>query len=416
MKKSLFLFLLLPVIGFSQDQFFSNGKIAEGTIVPTFNATELKGSTEFKSTTIEKLPPGTFVEVTALIEAKSTRRNFESHWYRVKAADTAGYVWGGDLAIAFEGLGRPMVGEEDLVKMYDKWFVAGISKCDTSDSGYPRFYGEARAIRNNEIIDTASFDPMHTAWGKSQFYGYNAGISKMGDEELPENVEFIKLSGNYEACAYEYGDVIFTYHKKELTMAIRESGASEGGFGYDWNYILPSDSGGEVNQIKIDMHHYSVLYEENEETGEEDETEVDSYSLRTFEWKKNELIEEKMKKYFESPEQAVETINQLLKDENWKELYKYYDLEETGIHPKDLISGDFFIRKDKPGVAHPGGFWKYKNPFPLGFKYLRTDLAEGSIHSVWVNIEIDMGGGKTQRGQQLFRMIKSYEGYQLLPN
>ena len=120
--------------------------------------------------------------------------------------------------------------------------------------------------------------------------------------------------------------------------------------------------------------------------------------------------------YFESPEKAVKIITRLLQNSDWLTLAKYYDLSEAEIEFEQLSSGEFFINKEKPEVAHPGGFWKFKSPFSPGFKYFSHE--SHGIDSLKVNlqIEIDQGDGMVQRGYDSFFLKKSDKGYQLLPS
>lgn len=121
--------------------------------------------------------------------------------------------------------------------------------------------------------------------------------------------------------------------------------------------------------------------------------------------------------YFVSPQQAVEVITDLLRGEDFRTLASYYNLSGSGIAATELESGDFFIRKERPELAHPGGFWRYKQPFAVGFKY--SGVAPGSgkdIYIIHLSIEIDQGeGSPIQEGRDSFLMIQSEKGWQLLP-
>ncbi|MBU8893560.1 MAG: hypothetical protein KOO66_12345 [Bacteroidales bacterium] len=120
--------------------------------------------------------------------------------------------------------------------------------------------------------------------------------------------------------------------------------------------------------------------------------------------------------YFTSPEKSVEIITELLKNKDWEELTNYYYLKNCNQSIIDsMLSGDYFIRKDKPEIAHPGGFWKFKNPFPPGFKYSFYEELEDNIILVNLTIEIDQGDNNIQEGRTFFQLIKFGEGYQLIP-
>jgi len=120
--------------------------------------------------------------------------------------------------------------------------------------------------------------------------------------------------------------------------------------------------------------------------------------------------------YFESPEKAIPEIRNLVVASDWKTLSRYYYLKDSDVKIKELLSSDFFIRNEKPDVAHPSGFWKYKHPFAPAFTFKSfRELEESGIFEVTVNIEIDQGGGMIQEGYQTFLMRKSDKGYQIIP-
>jgi len=122
--------------------------------------------------------------------------------------------------------------------------------------------------------------------------------------------------------------------------------------------------------------------------------------------------------YFTSPEQAVEVARKLLQAEDYCTLADYYDLSGTDIDRPGLECGDYFVRKQRPEVAHPGGFWRYKHPFSPRFKLssvLPTDRK--SVYRVIMTITIDQGADTPQQeGLSHFHMIESPRGWQILPN
>ena len=122
--------------------------------------------------------------------------------------------------------------------------------------------------------------------------------------------------------------------------------------------------------------------------------------------------------YFSSPEQAVEAIRTMLKEEDWAALTRYYDLSGSGVDPATLRSGEFFIRTEPPEAYHPGGFWRYKHPFPPSFDYSFASPADDSgVVTVEMTIKIDQGAGSPmQEGRQQFRLRESASGYQVLPD
>lgn len=121
--------------------------------------------------------------------------------------------------------------------------------------------------------------------------------------------------------------------------------------------------------------------------------------------------------WFSSPEEAVPAISEMLRSEDFRRLASYYDLTGSGIDRGELESGDFFIRRERPEVAHPGGFWRYKHPFAPGFKYSGMTSAPGEgVYTIHLRIEIEQGeGSPPQVGLDSFLMIESEKGWQVLP-
>ena len=122
--------------------------------------------------------------------------------------------------------------------------------------------------------------------------------------------------------------------------------------------------------------------------------------------------------YFASPEEAIPIISGLLGKKDFKTLARYYDLSKSEIKLSELESGDFFIRKERPEIAHPAGFWRYKHPFAPGFKFYSVQAtAKDSIYIVEVSISIDQGPDfPEQTGLSYFYMIESEKGWQILPD
>lgn len=121
--------------------------------------------------------------------------------------------------------------------------------------------------------------------------------------------------------------------------------------------------------------------------------------------------------FFESPRQAVEAIREMQGKEDWASLARHYDLSGSRIDRETLVSGEFFIRTERPEVTHPGGFWRYKHPFAPSFEYASTSsTAEAGVIIVRVSISIDQGAGSpVQEGWQEFMMRESEGGFQILP-
>lgn len=118
--------------------------------------------------------------------------------------------------------------------------------------------------------------------------------------------------------------------------------------------------------------------------------------------------------YFNSPQEAVSVITELLQSKDWETLTSYYDLEELNIDKDKLLSGEYFVEKNQPEASHPAGFWRHKHPFAPGFEYSHHEEAKRDIIKVWLKIEIDEGNNETKIGVDSFLLIKKENGYQIV--
>jgi len=128
--------------------------------------------------------------------------------------------------------------------------------------------------------------------------------------------------------------------------------------------------------------------------------------------------DESKSSYFSSPAKAIPIISNLLENKKFKILAGYYDLSKSDITLFDLESGDFFIRKERPELAHPAELWRYKHPFAPGFKFKNVQAtAKEAIYIVEVYISIDQGSDSPEQiGLSYFYMLKSDKGWRILPN
>ena len=130
---------------------------------------------------------------------------------------------------------------------------------------------------------------------------------------------------------------------------------------------------------------------------------------------KGAAMKESQDLYFTGPKTAVSEISGLIKRSEWLALSRYYDLSGSGIDRRELESGRFFVRTERPPVAHPAGFWRIRHPFHPSFRYQNHRTLPGNRVQVHLSIEIDQGGGMVQRGVKSFLLRKSEKGYQILP-
>lgn len=122
-------------------------------------------------------------------------------------------------------------------------------------------------------------------------------------------------------------------------------------------------------------------------------------------------------RYFDTPQAVVPVVTEWLRQEDWRTLACYYDLKGSAVSRWELETGRFFLRAERPPVAHPGVAWRIREPFQPGFKFDHVEpAARPGVVRVVVALAIDEGDGMTQRAVASFLLRRSSHGYQLLPN
>lgn len=120
-----------------------------------------------------------------------------------------------------------------------------------------------------------------------------------------------------------------------------------------------------------------------------------------------------VKLYFNTPKEAVDTISQLLANEDFLTLTNYYELGESYIPIEEFHSGKYF-RGELDGEI-PAGLFKYVKPFSPGFKFSHVEELENKITRVHLTLEIDQGEGMVLRSIHSFDLTKSEKGFRILP-
>ena len=123
-------------------------------------------------------------------------------------------------------------------------------------------------------------------------------------------------------------------------------------------------------------------------------------------------------KHFASPAEAIPEITELIAASDFSTLAAYYDLSDSDVKVSELESGSFFIRTERPEMAHPAGFWRYKHPFAPGFTFscIRPSSQAG-VFVVEVSRTIAQGDCfPEQVCLSYFYMIQSDSGWKILPD
>ena len=123
--------------------------------------------------------------------------------------------------------------------------------------------------------------------------------------------------------------------------------------------------------------------------------------------------ERMVKLYFISPEEAVDTISQLLANEDFLTLTGYYELRESNISIEDFYSGKYY--RGEIAGEKPAGLFKYVKPFSPGFKFSYVEELENKITRVHLTLEIEQGEGMVLRSIHSFDLVESEKGFRILP-
>ena len=123
---------------------------------------------------------------------------------------------------------------------------------------------------------------------------------------------------------------------------------------------------------------------------------------------------EKMEKlYFNSPEESVYIISNLLSNEEFLLLTSYYNLENTDLAIDVFYSGKYFLGENS--TEKPPGLFKYVKPLSPGFKFSHVEELENNITRVHLELEIDQGEGMVLRSIHSYDLTRSEKGFQILP-
>jgi len=120
--------------------------------------------------------------------------------------------------------------------------------------------------------------------------------------------------------------------------------------------------------------------------------------------------------YFNDIRDAIELCTYLLLDEEWEKLASYYDLTNTTLTYNDIANRDFFMTDIKPfDTPLPANYWKYKHPFPPGYRYLFSEPLDSEITKIWLTNKFEIGDGLVKDGRFWFLMRYKLDGYQIVP-
>jgi hypothetical protein len=116
------------------------------------------------------------------------------------------------------------------------------------------------------------------------------------------------------------------------------------------------------------------------------------------------------------PEQAVAALRALIEAQDWTKLAQHYDLSGSAFDLVELQSGAFFYRYLPPLEGDAAGLWRYRHPFHPEAKLLEVAATDNpEILKATMMLEIEQGGGISQRMLSAFHMRKVPGGLLVLP-
>lgn len=116
--------------------------------------------------------------------------------------------------------------------------------------------------------------------------------------------------------------------------------------------------------------------------------------------------------YFNSPQESIPVIKELLAHEEWEELASYYDLSNSKLNENDLLSGKYFSGEDAMDV----GMKFYSHPFSLDSQYESCYALHKDLYVVEMFTDISSEKDVKVKGMQYFFMQKKTGGYQIIPD
>lgn len=125
---------------------------------------------------------------------------------------------------------------------------------------------------------------------------------------------------------------------------------------------------------------------------------------------------EDVRRYFKSPESAVETCRTLVRNQDWAALASYYDLSDSNLTRDSLLSGEFFFDDSLPENAGPVSLRRWKHPFPPMYEleFVTPGMTDETVN-VTVGFQFEQGGGMWSHTMQTFTLRQSMEGWRMLP-
>ncbi|MCD4706552.1 MAG: hypothetical protein K8S62_02300 [Candidatus Sabulitectum sp.] len=187
-----------------------------------------------------RLPMGTELDITGSSGRDDLPDGMPFYWYEATfefSGDLcSGYIPGPDLAMTSLALGG------------DTLFVFTVNGFNPEEHC---FIATARIISSDEILAEQVFCPVGAYYDQSPYSYCIRGMELQADGFTGiENL--IELSFIYEACGYKNSDALFAWTGTDLVMGPHASSMSEAGcFHYNETFILPSDSGGVENEIRV---------------------------------------------------------------------------------------------------------------------------------------------------------------------
>ena len=119
--------------------------------------------------------------------------------------------------------------------------------------------------------------------------------------------------------------------------------------------------------------------------------------------------------YFDSLEELVKGVAGFLVASDWESLARCHEKELSNATMEELLDPLTYWQPESERFGHPSAMG-FKYPFPPTFEYLFAEpsLDDNPISYARVGIEIDMGDGQIQMGEQRFAVTATDKGWQLV--
>lgn len=237
MNKIVLLFLLFPLLSFTQNELTLLFSVAEDYFDQEdlewhyllADSVNLRSCAGTNCSAVGLLTIGSSFVILEQSEDMLVLKGIKSHWYKIRTAQETGWIWGGFIA-------KWAFGSQSNSNTK---FVAGLESVDYSE-GYPQKTYQIRAFQAHKQIDKLSLEHDHAL----------SGIYSLGNATLSQLDDIIQIDVPCEGgCGCTTGEIIIFWNGTQFSEPVSLLGSADA-WASDYSYFTyPSDMRGIPNTI-----------------------------------------------------------------------------------------------------------------------------------------------------------------------